>query len=164
MGEDYRTGSLGHLYQWVHPRVVGQDRDPQLDALHPSVQTALQLGPGPTHTETPTGEERREAELAARELEERYAREALDTFARAEGQFDLIFSDVILPDGNGLEVVLQLLKRNPALRVLFASGYTDERSKSAIIRDHHFVFLQKPYTIADLLRNIRQVLDDKKMG
>ena len=89
------------------------------------------------------------------------ATEALSTFEQEAGEFDLVFSDVILPDGNGLDVVLHLLQQKPALKVLFASGYTDERSKSAIIQKHHFRYLAKPYAVADLLRAIRQVLDNE---
>ncbi|MEW6379207.1 MAG: hypothetical protein AB1611_06335 [bacterium] len=50
--------------------------------------------------------------------------EAVRIFDREKEDFHLLFSDVALPDKNGLELVDQLLSRKPGLKVLLCSGYT----------------------------------------
>jgi PAS domain S-box-containing protein len=80
-------------------------------------------------------------------------------FAQEAGRFDLIFCDVVLPDGNGITTVEQLLLQQPGLAVLLCSGYTDERSRWSVIVEKKFRFLHKPYPAAELLHAIRASLD-----
>ncbi len=90
------------------------------------------------------------------------AEEALGLFEQKKGEFHLIFSDVILPDQTGLQLVAQLLSGNPELRVLLSSGYTDQKSQWPVIRERGFRFLQKPYSLPDLLRAIRETIEQDK--
>jgi len=84
--------------------------------------------------------------------------EARAAFDRQEGRFDLVFSDVILPDGNGLDLVDELHFRRPDLPVLLCSGYAEQKSKWAMIRDRGFPFLHKPYDVPTLLKRFRETL------
>ena len=84
--------------------------------------------------------------------------EARDIFNREKGNFDLVFSDVIMPDENGPQLVDQLLLSRPHLKALFSSGYSDEKSQRAIIVEKGFPFLQKPYTPSDLLLAVRDII------
>ncbi|MEW6378433.1 MAG: PAS domain S-box protein [bacterium] len=86
------------------------------------------------------------------------ADEAVRIFDREKEHFHLLFSDVALPDKNGLELVDQLLSRKPGLKVLLCSGYTDERSQWSAIRERNFRFLKKPYTLNDMLQAVRDAL------
>jgi len=86
------------------------------------------------------------------------ALEALDVFERENGNVHLIFSDVVLPDKTGIELVDELLARNPDLRVLLSSGYTDQRSQWPVIQKRGYRFLQKPYMLPDLLQAVKEVL------
>ena len=72
--------------------------------------------------------------------------------------FDLVFSDVVLPDGNGVELVENALARNPDLAVLISSGYTDERSRWQTIQNRGFPFLAKPHSPSRLVSVVREVL------
>ncbi|MBN2091370.1 PAS domain S-box protein [candidate division KSB1 bacterium] len=85
-------------------------------------------------------------------------REAQELFMREQGNFDLIFSDVVLPDGSGLHLVEQLLLEKPNLKVLLSSGYTDQKSQWRQIRGRGFRFLQKPYVFTTLLEIIKEIL------
>ncbi|MCX7007490.1 MAG: response regulator, partial [Kiritimatiellaeota bacterium] len=87
------------------------------------------------------------------------AAEGRALFAQKNGRFDLVFSDVVLPDQNGITTVEQLLQKKPGLAVLLCSGYTDERSRWHAIADKKFHFLQKPYPAAELLQTIHAILD-----
>lgn len=80
-------------------------------------------------------------------------------FTEIEGRIDLLFSDVVLPDQTGLELAASLRAKKPDLRLLLTSGYMDEKSRWPIIRDRGYPFLQKPYPLDNLLRTVRQVLD-----
>ncbi|MDZ7261538.1 MAG: PAS domain S-box protein [candidate division KSB1 bacterium] len=86
------------------------------------------------------------------------AQEALERFEQEKGKFHLVFSDVVLPDQNGLQLVEHLLTRKPELRVLLCSGYTDQKSQWPLIQEKGFRFLQKPYVLSDLLQAVRETL------
>lgn len=84
---------------------------------------------------------------------------AEEAFQRATEPFDLLFTDVVLSDQTGLDLAASLRRKQPELRLLFTSGYMDEKSRWPIIRDHGYPFLQKPYPLERLLQTIRTVLD-----
>jgi CheY-like chemotaxis protein len=86
------------------------------------------------------------------------AKTALERFEAAAGGFDLVFSDVVLPDQNGLELAQTLRERRPQLPILLTSGYTEHKSKWTDIRDKGFPFLQKPYRLAELLKAVQETM------
>ncbi|MBA7704875.1 Blue-light-activated protein [subsurface metagenome] len=90
------------------------------------------------------------------------AEEALDMFDKEAGSFDLIFSDVVLSGKSGIQLVDQLLSRKGELRILLSSGYTDHKSQWPVIEERGFRFLQKPYGLTDLLRAIREAIEQDK--
>lgn len=87
------------------------------------------------------------------------AMEARVVFHEHQDSLGLIFSDVVLPDKNGLDLVDEFGSEKPGIRVLMTSGYMDEKSLSRIIRDNNYRFLPKPYTMKDLLAAVRVLLD-----
>ncbi len=88
------------------------------------------------------------------------AKEALDLFDRENGRFDLVLSDVVLPDIDGFKLVDTLLSLKPSLKVLLNSGYADEKLQWDVIRERGFGFLQKPYSVADLLKAIKDAIEE----
>ena len=84
--------------------------------------------------------------------------EARTVFQQERGKFNLIFSDVVLPDGSGIELVNEFLDTQPKMQIILTSGYTDQKSQWPIITDRGFPFLQKPYSLVDLLRKIRLII------
>jgi PAS domain S-box-containing protein len=87
------------------------------------------------------------------------AGQATELFDHAGGRIDLLFSDVVLPGMNGIELADQLLALNPELPVLLSSGYADERARWNKIEDRGYHFLQKPYPVDTLLHTVRHILD-----
>jgi len=87
------------------------------------------------------------------------AEDALDIFRREKGRFDLVFSDVVLPDRSGIRLVEELLSLKPELKVLISSGYTMEDSDWQIIQTRGHNFLQKPYSFPDLMNVLRGILE-----
>jgi len=79
----------------------------------------------------------------------------------AGNAFDLLFTDVIMPGTmNGRQLANELQRRNPDVKVLFTSGYTE----NAIIHhgrlDSGVLLLAKPYRKSDLAIMIRKALGD----
>src|SRR5262249_43977434 len=70
----------------------------------------------------------------------------------------LVLTDVIMPRMNGHELAEQIQQRQPAPRLIFMSGFSDD----PLVRPlgQLAVFLAKPFTPAALTNKIRQVLDD----
>ncbi|NQT25970.1 response regulator [candidate division KSB1 bacterium] len=88
--------------------------------------------------------------------------EALNIFLREDGEFDLVFSDVVLPDENGLILLDRLLKEKPDTPVLLTSGYTDHKSQWPIIERKGYPFLPKPYNLGLMLKTIKATIQEKK--
>ena len=86
-------------------------------------------------------------------------REGLELFGREKGDFRLVFSDVVLPDGNGVDLVEQVLEKKPDMAILLSSGYVDDRARWKAIENRGFLFLAKPHSPSVLLRAIRSALD-----
>jgi two-component system cell cycle sensor histidine kinase/response regulator CckA len=86
------------------------------------------------------------------------AREALDIFERENGRFDLLLSDVVLPDQDGLQLADELRSQKPDLAVLLTSGYTDHRAQRPLIHERGLGFVKKPYSFSDLMLGVRATM------
>ena len=89
------------------------------------------------------------------------AQEALALFQGQNRNFDLLLSDLVLPDQSGLELARALMQRDHRLRCIVGSGYFDRPQDEAASADADIQFLRKPYDLATLLSAVRQVLDFK---
>jgi len=90
---------------------------------------------------------------------------ALEVAARFGGTFDLLLTDVVMPGMNGRVLAEQLSPRQPGIKVLYMSGYTDSFIAGHGVLDPKTHLLHKPFTEEVLIRKVREVLDDgKKSG
>jgi len=87
---------------------------------------------------------------------------AVTVFSRTPNRFDLLFSDVVLPGKNGIELAITLRGLAPNLPVLLCSGYADDRVRWASIEQEGFRFINKPYPTATLLRAVHETLHAAK--
>jgi PAS domain S-box-containing protein len=72
---------------------------------------------------------------------------------------DLIISDVVMPHASGPQLLSALRDAGASPRMLFTSGYAARDVHERSMLDHGVPFLPKPWTIAELLRKVREVLD-----
>ncbi len=95
-----------------------------------------------------------------RVLEAGSGAEALEVWERQASAIDLVLTDMVMPGGmSGRELAARLYANHPRLKVIFTSGYNVEEAKTDFFRRSGGVFLQKPYTRADLAKAVRDVLD-----
>jgi PAS domain S-box-containing protein len=80
-------------------------------------------------------------------------------FARHADSIDLVVTDVIMPGCGGPELLGRLQVRAPELRVLYMSGYTEQSAAHKAGLEPGLPFVQKPFTAAELVRQVRDALD-----
>ncbi|MEX2285080.1 MAG: PAS domain S-box protein, partial [Gemmatimonadota bacterium] len=105
-------------------------------------------------------------ELARRLLERQgykvlLAANAADALALFDlnGAIDVVLTDVVMPGGSGPDLIKKLVERQPALKVIYMSGYTEETISHHGILDPGIAFLHKPFTADSLGRKLREILD-----
>ena len=90
------------------------------------------------------------------------SREALQAFRAKPEDFDLVLTDMTMPELNGAELAREMIGIRPGMPVILCSGFStliDAGEARALgIR----AFLQKPVEKADLARAVRRVLDEVK--
>jgi PAS domain S-box-containing protein len=86
------------------------------------------------------------------------ADEALRLFER-NGSIDVLLTDVVMPGASGPELTRWLVQRQPTLRVIYMSGYTEEAIVHHGVLDPGIAFLHKPFTSETLGNKIRELLD-----
>jgi two-component system cell cycle sensor histidine kinase/response regulator CckA len=80
-------------------------------------------------------------------------------FAQHADSIDLVVTDVIMPGCGGPELLSRLKVQAPAVRVLYMSGYTEQSAAHKAGFDLGLPFVQKPFTAAEFVRQVREALD-----
>jgi CheY-like chemotaxis protein len=86
-------------------------------------------------------------------------REALDLAGDGTRPIDLLLTDVIMPQMTGRVLADLVTAEQPALPVLFMSGYADSAAVDQGLLQRGRAYLQKPFTPVQLARVVRRVLD-----
>lgn len=73
--------------------------------------------------------------------------EALDIFRGSGGAYDLIFADIVLPDGRSPEAAGEFRAVNPGVNFVFTTGYLENQDPLALVEKEGHTFLEKPYSI-----------------
>ena len=74
------------------------------------------------------------------------------------GKFKLVFSDVILPDGNGYDLAQEIASIDSNVCVLLTSGYTELNGKDNMELEVDTPFIQKPHSNAELIEAISSLI------
>ncbi len=85
--------------------------------------------------------------------------EAMRIAASHPAEIDLVISDLMMPEMSGREFVARFSAARPHTRVLFMSGYADDSVHAVGPRDEHQAFIEKPFTVDQITRKVRQVLE-----
>jgi len=86
------------------------------------------------------------------------ANEALALEA-AGSAIDLVVTDMILPGQSGRELAREFRRRRPEIRVLVMSGYSGEHGEAPETLPEGAGYLAKPFSLVELRRRVREILD-----
>ena len=92
-------------------------------------------------------------------LEAEDGRQAIDISEATSEPIDLLLTDVIMPQMNGRELATHLQAKQPGLKVIFISGYTDDVIVKQGVLECGIVFISKPLMPTELATKIRMELD-----
>jgi two-component system cell cycle sensor histidine kinase/response regulator CckA len=85
--------------------------------------------------------------------------EALQIVGEHVGGIDLVLTDIVMPGMNGGEFVRRLLPLKPEIHVLYMSAYTKYAVVNHGVLESVSSFIWKPFSPAELLRKVREVLN-----
>jgi PAS domain S-box-containing protein len=85
--------------------------------------------------------------------------EALNLFTQNPGQFDVLVSDIVMPEMSGIQLASAIQRRNPSFPVILISGYASETELAKRSPNPNQRFVQKPFTPSSLARVLRELLD-----
>jgi two-component system cell cycle sensor histidine kinase/response regulator CckA len=91
-------------------------------------------------------------------LEARGGEEALRVIDEQHGKIDLLVSDVVMPQMDGPTLVRQIMQKRPDLKVIFISGYTEDRFREQLKEGEVVHFLPKPFSLKQLASKVKEVL------
>src|SRR5262245_65629 len=83
---------------------------------------------------------------------------AVEAYEKSSCAIDLLVTDVIMPDLTGPVLAERLRSRQPALPVLFISGFHDADLVQRFVAAKGFTLLPKPFSVEALLRVVDQAL------
>ena len=79
-----------------------------------------------------------------------------------DGEGDLVITDVLMPDGNGLDLIPQIKKRRPELRVIAMSAQNTLSTAVKANERGAFEYLPKPFDLNELLAIVQRGLDEPR--
>ena len=79
-----------------------------------------------------------------------------------EGKGDLVISDVIMPDGNGLDALPRIAKMRPGLPVIVISAQNTIMTAIQAAEAEAFDYLPKPFDLPDLMKRSSKALEQKR--
>jgi CheY-like chemotaxis protein len=91
----------------------------------------------------------------------RNGKEAVKVFKKEKGKIDLVILDMIMPGISGGETFDRLKDIDPDVKVILSSGYSIGGTAREIMGKGCNAFIQKPFSVEELSRTVRDVLDEK---
>jgi CheY-like chemotaxis protein len=92
-------------------------------------------------------------------IEAESAAQALQLYAKLESPIAMLMTDVVMPEMDGRQLAEALQARQPGLKVLYLSGYTDDAVVRYGVSHAEVEFLQKPFSPASLTAKVRKIFD-----
>ena len=87
------------------------------------------------------------------------AEEALETAEKAEEEFDLLLTDIVLPGINGFLLAEKLIENGFKGHILYMTGYADDSNHKMDVKKGDKNLLEKPFSLYIMSHRIREILD-----
>ncbi|MEW5745120.1 MAG: ATP-binding protein [Nitrospirota bacterium] len=84
--------------------------------------------------------------------------EAIRLYDEQKDRIDMVILDVVMPGRNGKEVFDHMRASDPAVKVLFMSGYTQDILTSRGVYEGGLEFISKPFEIGPMMKKVRSIL------
>jgi CheY-like chemotaxis protein len=88
--------------------------------------------------------------------------EALELFQAKPNDFDMVITDMTMPNMTGDALAVELMKIRADIPVILCTGYSKKISEETASEIGIKAFANKPVVKADLAKTVRKVLDDAK--
>lgn len=100
--------------------------------------------------------------LGYRVIAAQNGKQAVDTIVKKGDEIDLVILDMIMPEMSGNKAFDLIREIQPAMPVILSSGYSLNGQADAIMRRGCNDFIQKPFTISELSKKVRKILNECK--
>jgi two-component system cell cycle sensor histidine kinase/response regulator CckA len=88
-------------------------------------------------------------------------KEAIEIFEERPYEFDLLISDVVMPEVNGFQVIEKITQLNPKIRIILMSGCVQDLNVPTDLKSSKIPFILKPFTMDSMSQKVRLILDDR---
>jgi two-component system, cell cycle sensor histidine kinase and response regulator CckA len=99
-----------------------------------------------------------------RVIEAKSGETALDLIEETTEKIDLLITDVVMPQMDGPALIREVRRIDPAIRVIFISGYTEDSFRQRLGSDSEIHFLAKPFSLKQLAIKVKDVLGENVMA
>lgn len=84
--------------------------------------------------------------------------QGLACIVEAQGGYDIVVSDIRMPEMDGIEMAKAAAARFPDLRIVLMTGYADQRERAEELDGIILDVVQKPFTLAEIRSRVEQAL------
>jgi two-component system, cell cycle sensor histidine kinase and response regulator CckA len=99
-----------------------------------------------------------------RVIEAKSGETALDLVRHASGRINLLITDVVMPQMDGPELIREVPRIDPDIKVIFISGYTEDAFRQRLGSDSDIHFLAKPFSLKQLAIKVKEVIGETAMA
>ena len=84
--------------------------------------------------------------------------QGLEMIQRAGGSYDLVVSDIRMPEMDGIEMATVASRQFPAMKIMLMTGYADQRERAEELNGIILDVVQKPFTLAEIRGRVGKAL------
>ena len=95
-----------------------------------------------------------------RVIEAKSGEAALETIRSTADRIDLVITDVVMPQMDGPALIRLLREIDPAIKVIFISGYAEDAFRQSLGEEGDLYFLPKPFNLKQLALKVKAVMRD----
>jgi len=84
--------------------------------------------------------------------------QGLDMIRQARGGYDLVVSDIRMPEMDGIEMATAAAREIPTMKIMLMTGYADQRERAEELNGIILDVVQKPFTLAEIRTRVGRAL------
>lgn len=82
----------------------------------------------------------------------------LESIRKAEGDYDLVLSDIRMPAMDGIEMAMKAASEFPGLKILLMTGYAEQRERAEDLAQVIIDVVPKPFSLAEIRSKVQQAI------